>query len=463
MEESKRLRALQFVQNSLQFGEQTVMPLHMDRYLMAFADEEFGQNWVESPDVFAILSSGMSALESFRTAATPPVYDLSSAIAYLFGHGPLHFHKVPFLLRNLLRKQSFKNQLRVLDLGAGAGVASLSTIYFFELLACASRIATGAAEEFHLRMTPLDSVDETLQIYHRLIQNYTPFFPEVTVELGSPIHSTLTTDADALADMFGNEKFDLVLASHVLGEMRTASITGRARLVRELGKLLEPEGAILFVESASGAITSEMNQLKSRAVAEGLNLFHPCSTAWEKPSGRQCYSCGNAQFDRVRKPLVAEILSTLLETYNFDALAEKNLWTYGILRNEEAAHHPILELASGLFTKIADLQSHLDKRVSLYGAIARQETARVDNSVFFKLCDQSSGSDFACIKFAPELGTPFLEIGDVLELEEVLVQAAKGGKNKVTVLVDGQTRVRNLSRDYRHLPSKHVLTPEVLG
>ncbi|MBI3891212.1 MAG: class I SAM-dependent methyltransferase [Candidatus Wallbacteria bacterium] len=463
MEESKRVKILQFVQNALLFGDSVVVPTHIDRHLMAFADEEFGQNWIEAQEVVDVLATGLRSILQSRGSTEPPAYDLGSLMAHLFGIGPLHFHKVPFLLRNLLRKSVFKNQLRILDLGAGVGISTLSTIYFFELLANSTRLVTGVQEEVHLTFTALDSLDEALRLYQKHIQGYRPVFPEVQVDVASPIQATLSPDPDSLANTLGRDRYDLILASHVLGEMRKLGITQRAKLLAELGKYLEPGGSILFAESASSAIPSEMNQLKARAVGEGLTLFAPCSNAWEKPTGRQCYSCGNVSFEKVRRPNIADIIGTVCEDYSFDQLAANNSWVFGILRADDVIHHSQLEIGSGLFTKLAASPQAENGRATVYGAVAKLEVGRVDNEPYFKLCDQTCGSDVAWLKFAPEVGVPALENGDVLELENVSVVPAKGGKNKVFLVVDGETRMRNLSRDFRLLPSKHVLTQEVVG
>lgn len=463
MDESRRSRVLQFVQNALLFGDGVVLPSQIDRHLIAFADEEFGQNWIEIPEVVEILSTGLKAVATSFTSIQPPGWDLGSLMAYLFGFGPLHFHKVPFLLRNALRKGILKNNPRILDLGCGPGVSSLSTIYFFELVANASRIATGTAEPFRLRLQPLDAKDEALRLYQKLIQNYQPSVPEVEVEVASPIQATLAAEPDSLVNTFGNDRFDIIIASHVIGEMRKASLSARGRFLKELGMLLEPGGVILFAESAAGAIPSEMNQLKSRAVGEGMTLFSPCANAWEKPTGRQCYSCGNVSLERVRKPMIAEILGTVCEGYDFDLLAGRNSWAHGILRTDDIVHHGALEIGSGLFTKLSDLAATPAERANVYGAIAKMEIGRVDEEPFFKICDQTCGSDIAYLKFAPAVGVPSLENGDVLEMENVRVEAAKGGKNKLMLVVDGETIVRNLSREFRHLPAKHALTPEVLA
>ncbi len=463
MEESKRVKVLQFVQNALELGDSVVLPTHIDRHLMAFADEEFGQNWIEMQEVVDILSAGIRAIATFKSGMEPPKYDLGSLMAHLFGYGPLHFHKVPLLLRSLLRKGVLKNKLKILDVGAGTGVASLSAIYFFELLVCAQRMATGAQEDYHLAFTALDSLDEALRLYQKHLQSYRPAFPEVKVDVASPVQATLSGEPDSLANTLGRERYDLILASHVLGEMRKTSITQRSKLLVELAKFLEPGGSILFVESASTATVNEMNQLKGRAVGEGLTLFAPCANAWEKPMGRQCYSCVNSSYQKVRRPLIADIIGTVCEDYNFEQLAAGNAWVHGILRADDVVHHSQLEIGSGLFTKLSEVPQTEAGRSTVYGSVAKMEIGRVDNEPYFKLCDQSCGSDVAWLKFAPEVGVPALENGDVLELENVRVEPAKGGKNKIFLIVDTETRMRNLSSDFRSLPSKHVLTQEVLG
>ncbi len=464
MEESIRPKVLQLVQNALLFGDSAVLPTAVDRHLMSFADQEFGENWVESDETVGLLDEGLKSLQKAQRSLDSPVYDRPMTLAYLFGHGPLSFHKVPFLMRNVLRKSVLPTELKVLDLGSGAGISSVSMIYFLELLANGIRIVTGQPEAYKLSLTPLDSSDAALGLYQRFIENYVPGFPELEVSVPGPIQTLLGSEGEGLSNTLGADKFHIIIASHILGENKSSSLSARARLLAELRNFLEPGGSILFAESAATAIPSEMNQLKSRAVAEGATLFSPCANAWEKPTGRQCYTCGNVAHEHVRKPMIADILETVCESYDYAKLEKRNSWSFGIFRADDSVHHPQLEgIGSGLFKKLSELEPSETERFSVYGSVAKVEMDRVTERPFFKICDQTCGSDSAYLSFDPTVGIPPLENGDVLEIEDARVLPPAAGRNKVIVLVDAGTTVTNLSRDFNYLSSKHVLTPEVLG
>lgn len=463
MDHPLRTKALQYVQGALTFGDQVIFPHHIDQYITSFADDQFGPNWVESAEVAQNLDAGLQKILSSLKSVKPIEHDMTTLLAYTLAFSPLNFHKIPFLLRNLMRKSPPPTEVKVLDAGAGAGLASLSVVYFYELLSNAVRLCTGEGLDVHLTFTPVDRDPASLPVYQQFLSSYKPAFPEITIDVSTPIQADISATPEELDATFGSESFDYILLSHVLGEIRSFSLTRRAAILVEMAKRLSENGSLLVVESAYGGQPQELNQIKSRAVDAGLTLYGPCSTAWEKPAGRQCYSCASVSYEVVTRPQISQIIS-LISDFPFDDLCAKNAWTYGVLRIDDMIHHAQLETGSGLFARISELADSLpeDGRCNIYGMVARIDATR-EGEPLYRICDQTCGSNVAYMKFAADVGIPPLEMGDVLELESVKVEESGRGRNKLFLVVDADCNLRNLSFDFRHMTSRLALNKEVIS
>lgn len=141
------------------------------------------------------------------------------------------------------------SNLRVLDVGAGAGAMTLGLL--------AHR---GAADTTHV--TAVDRDARALAILRR-----------VSASLPSP--PTLTTLRADLAAALPDGPFDLVLAGTVLNELAPAA---RAPLVRALVDRLADGGAVILVEPALRETTRDLHALRDALVAAGgVHVFAPCT------------------------------------------------------------------------------------------------------------------------------------------------------------------------------------------
>jgi SAM-dependent methyltransferase len=418
-----RLKATKFLEGALASSGRVLFPSCVDKLLMTLAESEMGPEWTQDPDVAGWMRPAFGAVVQDMVDAANPEWTAEKLLAYLFGLGPLHFHKIPLLLRDLYRSRPVGSPeaIRVLDVGAGPGIASLSALYFFELWANALDIVDVMGEEKNVfvALTPLDASDEALKLYEKVIYGYTP---KVENHFGYDIAAKLKVQFDEsthVGEMLGEERYDLILMSHVLSEMREMGLDRRAQVAAELAGHLTPGGALLVVETSTGG-SQAINQLKSRMVTKGLNLYGPCAHIFGKPAGPICFTCSMARREDVAMPKITQSFLSVVGAQAAGDVFSKASWTYGIFTPEPITHHP--DISTKGRQKIADVaKMNLKGRGSFNVQIAKREN---DPFVYYKVCDQSAKTDECYVTFEGS-PPPSWEIGSVIQLTNVKIDPNK--------------------------------------
>lgn len=448
-----RLRAYKFLEGALASSGRVIFPAGIDKLLLTLAESEMGPEWTTDPDVAAWMRPAFAGVVQDMVEAASPEWSNEKLMAYLFGMGPAHFHKIPLLMRDLYRTRAVGSPeaIRVLDVGCGPGVASLSALYFFELWANALDIVDVMGEEKNVfvALTPLDGSDDALKLYEKVIYGYTP---KVANHFGYDIAAKLKVTFDDnthVREMLGEERYDLILVSHVLSEMRDMGLDRRAQVALELAEHLTPGGAMLVVESVTGG-TQAVNQLKSRMVAKGMHLYGPCAHLFGKPTGPICFTCSMSRREEVATPRITQAFTSVVGAQNAAEVFQKASWTYGIFTPDPVTHHPDVPIKGK--AKIADVaKMNLKGRGSFTVQIARRET---EPFVYYKVCDQSAKTDECYLTFEGGVAPSAWEIGSVVSASNVKIDFNKrpGGdrlKNTFWLVVDHESEVVDLTLSAR--------------
>ncbi len=208
------------------------------------------------------------------------IKDAKLRLAYLLYYLPANFPKVKFLLNELAQhpaKLLIKPQLRILDLGAGQGTATLGTLdYLVNNDLC--------PQSLHLAAIELSA--PALKDYQWLVESY---LKEIAQQL--PLNYTIAPHQAELETTLPNsvgESFDLIIAANLVNELFRHNSKAIALRAAWLGEKLLPrlaaDGSILIIEPALKETTQALMQLRDLLIAEyPLSVYSPCPTATPCP------------------------------------------------------------------------------------------------------------------------------------------------------------------------------------
>ncbi|MEW6735299.1 MAG: small ribosomal subunit Rsm22 family protein [Acidobacteriota bacterium] len=194
--------------------------------------------------------------------------------AYLLYYLPSNLPKIRFLLNELSIHPGglpLGQELRLLDLGAGQGAATLGLLDYLNT-------ARGLTYS-QLRIVGVDLTSQSLEDYRWLVSQY--------LETIYPISHCLETypvqlESGLPATVDG--EYDLIIAANFLNELfrnNTAAIALRARwLAEEIGPRLASDGSIIIIEPALKDTTQALMQLHDLLINQyGFTIYSPCPTA----------------------------------------------------------------------------------------------------------------------------------------------------------------------------------------
>ena len=459
MDDSTRLKVYQYLEAPLLSPGRVIFPSRIDKLLCDLAATEMGPDWTADPDVAAWLKPAFAEAYQDTLDAAVPAWTQEKYLASLLGMGPFHFHKVPIALREMLRAGPIgPPALKVLDVGAGPGIASLSLLYFFELYVNALDVldVMGAEGSVFVAFTPLDATKEGLETYKKLIYSYVAASPRLNYELMTPLNVAVR-DSTSVREMLGDEKYDIILLSHVHSEMRDLGLDRRAQVVVDLAGSLTPGGLLIMIETSTAGGIQSTNQLKSRIVSKGLDLYGPCTHVFGKPAGPICFTCPMSRREEVAPPAISQAFCSVVGGAGLRDLAGKNQWTYAIFRSDGLRHHGHVPVVEEQIPRIVDIAKRkTGGRGTFYVQIARKEA---DPFLYYRVCDQSAKSDECYLTFETPAPPRCLEIGTLLELKNVRIDFAKrpGGeafRNSFYFVVDAQSEVVDRTAQAKSLPTR---------
>ncbi|MFA4874384.1 MAG: small ribosomal subunit Rsm22 family protein [bacterium] len=152
-----------------------------------------------------------------------------------------------------------KPRLKVLDLGAGPGTATLATAIAL------SRLRKNPSAEF----LAVDRSRAALDLAGRLFKRVHAK-GQVLETRAAPIEATGSLPA------IGSRRFDLILAANVVNEL--ASVEPPYRMLRLLFEnYLNSDGAVVIIDPALRETSRSLMQLRDRLLADGVARVHaPC-------------------------------------------------------------------------------------------------------------------------------------------------------------------------------------------
>lgn len=186
--------------------------------------------------------------------------------SYVLLYFPVNFYKVWQPLSELLRERRLKREIRVLELGAGPGTASLGLFSFYRALAL-----DHPELSFSVDLRAVEAVAEFRDHFRRIKKAFdTACPPNLTA-------SARVYQKDAfvcLGDLAGSS-FDLILESNMLNAQEGNTGSAARDAMIEAASLLAEDGVMICIEPGTRADVAFLGALASQASGRMNVLFSP--------------------------------------------------------------------------------------------------------------------------------------------------------------------------------------------
>jgi ribosomal protein RSM22 (predicted rRNA methylase) len=164
-----------------------------------------------------------------------------------------------------------KAKLRVLDIGAGPGTASLGVLTFF----------SQRERKPQLEFTAVDQVAGNLKMAEDL------FLSSRTMHSHEASLKTIQSDIGGLGNILHGH-FDVIILSNVMNELfaRDEAKTGkRVSMLQDiLKRALADDGSCIIIEPALRETSREMLEVRDGILEQGFHLYSPCLFSGKCPA-----------------------------------------------------------------------------------------------------------------------------------------------------------------------------------
>ena len=223
-----------------------------ERYLAVLRTllcDRYGEEWAigETGDQ---LRAAIRACKAAYFAGEPVMYDEETALGYSLYHFPASYATMQYVLSDLDVVGLSSHHLKILEIGAGVGGATVGLI---------DRLGTDCLVSYRA-IEPSEHAVEIL----RLVVERT--HPNVQADIETrPIESTSLDDT-----------YDLIVCSKVLNELEDP-VSVMARLAAQLA----PDGSLLAIEPADERTSRGLRRIERSAVVRSpLEIYSPTVRLW---------------------------------------------------------------------------------------------------------------------------------------------------------------------------------------
>ncbi len=352
------------------FLEDPRVPKPLDGLIQEYITKKTGKRW-DDPVTLERIRQAVIAQKGdyWREGRKKKVhyeqgYRIFAYLAYQF---PVYFIQFEHILEMLASSGLLKEEMTLLDIGSGPGVAALATIDFL------SRSGHGNAT-----IHAVELAGEQREAFTFLTQKYSDGLAGISVK--DPIAEDLTTVS--IEDL--PHEIDLLVFQNVLNELTGLTIRERAARVKAISEVLSPEGIIVITEPADMVNSTAMRQTVQELAKSGLSVIAPCPAGWTRTcNSEHCWSF-------VEKPplhptRLMELVASCKEAYRF--LNTDIKYSYAVLKKDQ--HLRKTDTSGGVRKKTALLSTlarHVDRRINVFVAVMSGDLGN-NKTHLWKLCD----------------------------------------------------------------------------
>ncbi len=351
------------------FGEPKV-PRPLDELIREYITKKTGKQW-DDPVILERIRQAVIAQKGdyWREGLKKKVqyeqgYRIFAYLAYQF---PVYFIQFEHILGMLVSYGLLKEDMTILDIGSGPGVAALATIDFL------SRSGHGNATLHAVELS-----GEQREAFTFLTRRFSDGVAGITIK--DPLPEDLTTVSTGALP----RDVDLLVFQNVLNELTGLTVRQRAARVKVLSEVLSQDGVLVITEPADMVNSTTMRQTVQELAMSGLDVIAPCPPGWTKTCNSQhCWSF--IEKPPLRPTRLMELVASCKESYRF--LNTDIKYSYAVLKKSPS--NKASDYTTGARKKTAALSTlsrHVDRRINTGAAVMSGDLGN-SKTHLWKLCD----------------------------------------------------------------------------
>ncbi len=350
------------------------LPPSIEKLVSSYIERSCGKDWHTGETARVLRENIVKQKEEYWMGSSK--YPKLRVITYLLYHFPVYFCQFQYLLLDLLKSGLLKTKMSIVDVGAGPGTISLSTIDFLQkLLDIYSK--KGIDVRLNLKIDSIEKASENINCYNELISLYLSQQKNETamITVNQPVKAPIEKAVPP-------RDADLIIFSNVLAEMIAAPSVRAGTVERLASGSKDP--TVILVEPADLVNSKALRVTQHELARKGFTIYSPCSFIWGVGCrGENCWSFQEA--GNIMAPEFMRKIAGKEEAYRYINTDMK--FSYAILRKNGMTKHTYR--AKGKFVRLSNLKKHIEKRINVVGSVMSGNLG--DEKTFvFKLCDGST-------------------------------------------------------------------------
>ena len=181
-----------------------------------------------------------------------------SVLSYMAYQMPGYVHEVSEFFAGLLTSGLIRKHIKVLDVGAGPGTATLG------IARVLSAVPSMSAE-----ITAVERADTHREAYSFVV-------PRMLQSFGGNTKANKPQALDITKELPEGE-FDLIICGNIINELTSLDLEGKANLLIELSKHLTRDGNLVVLEPADLENSTALRNISRIAKEKGLTIYAPCN------------------------------------------------------------------------------------------------------------------------------------------------------------------------------------------
>jgi len=366
-------------------------------------------------------------------------------IPYMTHYMPKNYAKVQNVLLELLRKDLLPDRMRILDIGSGPGTSAFAIANFFTNLAEVEK-ELGVGRKRRVTVYSNEKYPKNIELFNKFRDEYCRknAYARQNINLLDPLEVTITESKRTKKDF---KRTDLVLLSNVLTEMKDDF----EKTIVTISTLVNPEGSLAIIETADKVATNKINQAKHVLRGEDFEVYSPAGIwtpccEFQDPldyASRGWGRMGECTFCCIEKPN--------MQTIRYPGVigGSKNDLKYSLVIMRKDGQTLFNRMPVG-YSKLKNIEPgrrnvrvFKQRRKIQHGELVEKTINERDCPVYFA-CDGTAGRDYAQLVSYTRDNTRIIARtcdGDILNIENALIQQNFAGYAKKDIIVDGNSEV----------------------
>lgn len=370
--------------------------------------DRYGPEWYAG-DTGDHLRSVIRRLKSKYYRRETVEYDIDVALGYAVYHLPDYYAAIQYVLDDLTERHLLDRQLRVIDVGAGAGGPALGLLDY---------LPGDALVDYHA-VEPSAAADV------------------IDAMLSDPPRNVHATIHRMTAEAFAPPDCDLVIFANVVSELEHPVAT-----IDQYTDALHPDGSVVILAPADKETSKGLREVE-RAIGDGLTVYSPTIRLWPgfEPTDH-CWS-----FDVAPDIEVPRFQHQLDEAGNGSGefVNVDVQFSYSILRRDQKRRIDFSP-ANDRVAKLANTPHHVTERINAVAVKLSHDLGDGDNQVYL-IGDGSQRIDHYAVLTRPTALNRSLnaaDYGDCLRFERTLVLWNED-EDAYNLVVDDETVVDRIA------------------